>query len=53
MPRADHGRAVQLAFTQRAATMAADIVDCVEFAVDVEDADGFAVDFDALAAAGL
>ena len=52
MPGADHRRTVQFAFAQWTAPVTAYVVDGVEFSIDVEHPDGFAVDIDALAAAG-
>src|SRR5690242_17975226 len=53
MPRTDDRCSIQFALAERAATVTAHVVDGVELSFNIEDADGFAVDVDALAAARL
>ena len=53
MPGADHRGAVQFALAQRAAPMAAYVVDGVKLAVDIEYTDGFTIDLNAFASAGF
>ncbi len=53
MPGADYSCAVQLPLAQWSAAMAAHVVDGVIFAIDVEDPDGLAFDFNAFAASRL
>ena len=50
MPGTDDRRAVEFAFGERAAAVAADVIDRIELAVDIEHAHCFAIDLDALAA---
>jgi hypothetical protein len=53
VPRADDRGAVQFAFGERAAAVAADVIDRVNFSVDIKYAYSFAVDLDTLAATGF
>jgi hypothetical protein len=53
VPWTNDGRAVQLAFGQGTAAMAANVVDGVVLTIDIENADSFPVDFDALAASAF
>src|SRR5581483_4559797 len=50
---AEDRRAVELAFAERTAAVAAHVVDRVKFSLDIEHTDRFAFDIDALAAARL
>ena len=51
MPGADYRGTFDFAFGERAPAVAADIIDRVKFAIDIENSDGFAVNFDTFAAA--
>ena len=53
MPGTDHRGAIQFAFGERAAAVAANVIDRIELAVDIEHADCFAVDLYAFAASAL
>ena len=53
MPGADHRHAVQFTFCQRPAAMTADVIDGVKVAIDVVDADRFAIDLKAFGATGF
>src|SRR5918994_790161 len=53
MPGADHGCAVEFTFCQRPAAMTADVIDGVKVAVDIVDADRFAINLKAFGATGF